>query len=436
MSLPTVAIVGRPNVGKSSLFNRFLQRRLAVVDAVSGVTRDRNYAVCDWNGIAFRLVDTGGMVPESDDEMERLIFDQAEFALNEADLILFVVDTQAGPDPIDSEIARSLHKAARTCIVVANKADNETLSQSVYDFYKLGLGEPRPVSATTGLGIGDMLDALVERLPEQATAPEVDNAIRVAVVGRPNVGKSSFINKLLGEDRLIVSPIAGTTRDSVDTLVQCDGRNYILVDTAGLRRRYRVHENIEFYTTVRTDRAIDDCDVAVVLIDAVDGLTVQDQRVLSRVLEARRAAVLAVNKWDLVEKETGTTEAFTREIEHRLAQMSFLPIVFISAATGQRLSKVMTLISRVYEQHHRRIDTPELNEFLQRAFERRKPPARERRYIQMKYIAQTEVAPPTFVIFTNHPKLIDKSYINYLHNQIRAEYGFEGVPIRLKFRRK
>jgi len=436
VSYPVVAIIGQPNVGKSSLFNRFLKRPVAVVDESPGVTRDRNYAECDWNGRSFNLVDTGGMVPNADELMDQLIYDQTEFAITEADLVMFVVDAKVGSDHIDKGIARRLAKAGCETILVANKADNDLIEAETYEFLRLGLGDPVAVSATEGRGIGDLLDILVERLP----SPEEDEgdesgAIRVAVVGRPNVGKSSFINRLTGADRLVVTPVAGTTRDAVDTPFEFQGQ-YILVDTAGLRRKYKVHENIEFYTTLRTGRAIESCDVAVVLVDAADNVTSQDQRILDEVISNRRAAVLVVNKWDLIEKETRTAERYTRKIKETLARFSFLPVIYISALSGQRVPKVLSLVKKVHEEAHKRVSTSELNEWLEKTVGRKHPPAREGRFIKFNYITQSEVAPPTFVIFANRPELVDRSYISYLSNQLRAEYGFSGVPIRVKFRRK
>jgi GTP-binding protein len=437
MSFPTVAIVGRPNVGKSSLFNRLLRKKLAVVHPRSGITRDRNYAVCDWNGVEFHLIDTGGIVPESKDVMEQMIADQSEFAINEADLVLLIVDTQTGSDQIDERIARILFKAKKNTLIVANKADNPLLESQIYEFMRLGLGDPFAVSATAGLNIGELLDEVVKRLPSPKEPEEQSEpAMRVAVVGRPNVGKSSFINKLLGENRLIVSDIAGTTRDAVDTPFEFEGKRYVLIDTAGLRRRYKVTENVEFYTNLRTTRAIADCDVAVLLIDAVDGVTAQDQHILSDVLENRRGAVLAVNKWDLVEKSEKTADEYVVRMKETLAQDAFVPILFISAATGQRVSKVLTIVDRVYEQGQRQIPTAELNRFLQEVYGRRKPPSRLGKFIQIKYLTQTDIAPPTFVFFCSHPELIEKAYLQYLQNQLREEFGFEGVPIRLKLRRK
>lgn len=436
MSLPVVAIVGRPNVGKSSLFNRFLKKRLAVVDPVPGVTRDRNYAVCDWNGRVFHLVDTGGMVPDTRDALEKAILDQSEFAIHEADLVVLVVDVQVGVDQIDERLAQILHQSGKPSIVVANKADDENHAAQAYALSRLGLGDSWAVSATVGLGIGELLDEIVRQLPESETSEGPAGAIRVALVGRPNVGKSSFINKLLGEERLIVSPVAGTTRDAVDTPFELDGQAYVLIDTAGLRRRYKVQENIEFYTNLRAERAIDECNVAVVLLDGGQGFTAQDQRVLAYVLESRRPAVVAVNKWDVVEKDEHTADRFSVAIKRELAKFSYVPLIYISALTGQRVSKVLDLVKKVHAEHNKRIPTSELNELLRRAFGRRKPPAKQGKHIQFNYVTQTEVAPPTFVFFCNQPTLVDKSYLNYLTNQLRAEFGFEGSPIRLKCRRK
>ncbi len=436
MKIPTVAIIGRPNVGKSSLFNRFLRRKIAVVDEQPGVTRDRNYAVCDWNGRSFYLIDTGGIVADSDNLMEKLIYDQTEFAVNEADLVLFLVDIQVGSDPAEKGIARRLSRSGKNSLLVANKADTDQWELETHEFYKLGLGEPIPVSATGGRGVGDLLDKLVAHLPPPDATSSRSDAIRVALVGRPNVGKSSFINKLIGQDRLIVTPQAGTTRDAVDTPFELNGQQFELIDTAGLRRTYKVHENIEFYTNLRTKRAIAECDVAIVLVEATASVTAQDKRILEQVITNRRAAILAVNKWDLIEKDSRTADEFTRQIKDLLARFAYVPVIYISALTGQRVTKAMSMVSEVYAETNKRIATSPLNEFLQRIVGRQHPPARQGKYIKFNYVTQSEVAPPTFLFFVNHPKLIDKSYIGYLSNQIRREYGFEGVPIRLKFRRK
>jgi GTPase len=437
MSLPIVAIIGRPNVGKSSLFNRLIGQNLAVVDPQSGVTRDRNYSPCTWNGMSFYLVDTGGMATENPDDMEKLILDQSTFAVEEADLVIMLVDVQVGMSTSDQSIARTLRKATKPCILVGNKADNTALESSIHDFHTLGLGDPMAVSATGGRGIGELLDSIVARLSQVAPPQlEVDAGIRVAVVGRPNVGKSSFINKLLGESRLIVSPMAGTTRDAVDTPLVFDEQKYTLIDTAGLRRRYRISESIEYYTTLRTTRAIEGCDVAIVMIDGIDGLTTQDQRVLSQVLEARRSAVLVVNKWDLVEKDGRTADEYTKAINLILARHDFVPVIYISSLTGQRVAKVMQLVKTVYDESRRQIGTSEINDFLQKVVARRHPPAVGAKYIKLNYMVQTETGPPTFVVFCNHPRFVDKQWVRYLVNQIHEEYGFSGVPFRVKFRQK
>jgi len=436
MRLPTVAIIGRPNVGKSSLFNRFLRRPMAVVAEQPGVTRDRNYAVCDWGGRSFYLIDTGGIVAGADDLMEQLVYDQTEFAVSEADLVLFLVDIQVGVDPAELGIAKRLVRGGKKVLVAANKADSDQWELETHEFYKLGLGDPIPVSATGGRGVGDLLDKVIAHLPPEETGDKESDAVRVAVVGRPNVGKSSFINKLIGQERLIVTPQAGTTRDAVDTPFEMEGRWYVLIDTAGLRKSYKVHENIEFYTNLRTKRAIAECDVAVVLVDAADSVTTQDKRILEQVITNRRAAVLAVNKWDLIEKDSHTADQFSRQIKDLLARSAFVPVIYISALTGQRVAKTMSLVGAVWEETNKRIPTSALNELLQRLIQRQHPPSRQGKHIKFNYVTQSEVAPPTFVFFVNYPKLVDKAYVGFLSNQLRREYGFEGVPIRLKFRRK
>ncbi|UCG61943.1 MAG: ribosome biogenesis GTPase Der [Candidatus Zixiibacteriota bacterium] len=437
MRLPTVAIVGRPNVGKSSLFNRFLRKNLAVVDEQPGVTRDRNYAVCEWSGASFYLIDTGGIVPNASDLMEKAITDQTDFAIHESDLVIFVVDARVGADEVDLRVARSLNRSGKPCLLVANKSDNEQIEMEIYDFLKLGLGDPIPVAATVGRNIGELLDKIVSMLPEpEAVDVASEGSIRVALVGRPNVGKSSFINKLVGSERLLVTPIAGTTRDAVDTPFEFEGQHFVLIDTAGLRRKYKVHENIEFYTNLRADRAIESCDVAVVLIDATEGVSVQDQRIMAKVISVRRPAVLAVNKWDLVEKDQKAVEEFGRSLKELLKRFARMPVVYVSALTGKGVTKVLPVVRKVYAENRRRVATTDLNDFLQAAVARKHPPARQGKFIKLYYLTQSEIAPPTFVFFCNYPDLIDKTYITYLNNQLRASFGFDGVPIRLKFKKK
>ncbi|KAA3637684.1 MAG: ribosome biogenesis GTPase Der, partial [Calditrichaeota bacterium] len=332
--------------------------------------------------------------------------------------------------------ARQLNKDRKKVLLVSNKADNETAEMQIYEFMKLGLGEPIPVSATVGLGVGELLDKLVAELPEEVDESVEDRPIRIALVGKPNVGKSSFINKLVGKERLIVSPIAGTTRDSVDTPFEYNGQQYVLIDTAGLRRKYKVQESIEFYTNLRTDRALESCDVALILVDAAEKVTSQDQRVLEKVISMRKPALLAVNKWDLIEKDTHTADEFTLAINDAISKYAYLPLIYISALTGQRLGKVITMLSEIHEENLKRIPTPELNNFLERVTTKTRPPARRGKYIRFYYLTQSEVAPPTFIFFSNYPELIDKAYISYLTNQIHKEFGFKGIPVRLKFRKK
>jgi len=436
MSYPLVALIGRPNVGKSSLFNRFLRKRIAIVDDTPGVTRDRNYALCDWNGRYFYLIDTGGIIPDSRLEMARLILDQSETAISQADLILFVVDCQTGPDDIDQKIASNIRKSDKKVILLANKADNETEAMGQYEFLKLGLGDPIAVSATAGENIGDALDVIVEKLPSPEELEVETPALRIAVIGRPNAGKSMFINRLIGQERVIVSPVPGTTRDAVDTPFEFEGRQYVLIDTAGLRRKARVKEDIEYYTTLRTLRAIENCDIALILIDAEQGLAFQDMKIVDDAIAARRGIVLAVNKWDLIEKDQHTADRFTEEIKNYARTLNFIPIIYISALTGQRVEKTLKIIDQVNENWQRRIPTSQLNDFLENIVAKQPPAAVQGKYIRIKYITQVDIKPPTFVIFCNFPKLIQKAYLRYIENRLRDEYEFEGIPLRIKVRQK
>ncbi len=434
MNIPIVAIVGRPNVGKSSLFNRLIRKRLAVVDSVSGVTRDRNFSVCDWSGKSFFLMDTGGMVPGTDDVMEKLILEQAQLAVEEADIILFLVDCQTGVTDIDSVISRQLLRTDTPVILGVNKTDNEKLSLDATEFYSLGLGGLFPVSAANGNGVGDLLDEIIDKLPDELPEEVDDGSIKVAVVGRPNVGKSSFVNNLLGEERHIVSDIPGTTRDSIDSIITEGDKTYTLIDTAGLRKRSKVKESIEYYTTLRSFRAIQRCDVALILLDANEGLNFQELKIIDEVADAGKAIIIAVNKWDIFDKDEKSAMIYTKQLQEAVPTYGYIPSTFISAITGQRVRKTLALIDSVYEEYTKRLDTSELNTFLEEAVRRQPPAATRGKWIKLYYITQPEVAPPTFVIFSNYPKMIQDAYHRYLTNRLRERFGFSGVPLRLKFK--
>ncbi len=434
--MPLVAIVGRPNVGKSTLFNRFTETQQAIVHDEPGVTRDRIYGEVEWNGRLFSIVDTGGFVPRSAERFEKAIREQVHIALDEADVVLLVTDVITGVTDLDEEIAGLLRRADKPVLVFANKADNEKRRWEAPSFYQLGLGEVYPVSGTNGMGTGEALDALVEALPPVAAAEEPDARLRIAIIGRPNVGKSLLTNMLLGQERSIVTEIAGTTRDAVDTAFTYHGQEIVLVDTAGLRKRARVTENVEFYSTLRTERAIRDCDVAVLLLDATLGLEVQDIRVLKEAEEHRKGIVIAVNKWDLLEKETNTARDYQRAIHERLQTLDYAPVIFISALTRQRVYKLIDTALEVARQRARRIATSELNEVMLDAVARHHPPTYRGNYVQIKYVTQVRANPPVFAFFCNHPKGIQESYRRYLENRLRAAFGFEGVPLVLVFRAK
>jgi len=433
--LPVIAIVGRPNVGKSTFFNRVIGSRRAIVDDRPGVTRDRNFASTDWGGRHFFIVDTGGVIEGSHEPLHRAIRHQAFAAVEEADVILFLVDGKDGVHPLDQALAEVLRKAAKPVLLVANKIDNLPHDQSHLDFWSLGMGEPIAVSALSGKGSGDLLDLVLEAIPEASDADDTDDTIRVAVVGKPNVGKSSFVNRLIGEDRVVVSEVAGTTRDSIDTPFRYHGKNLVFIDTAGLRRHTKVKDSLEYYSALRTERAVYESDVCVVLIDcSEEELHGQDVKILRTAWEAGKAVILLANKWDLVEKDTMTSVDFQKTIRQRIPFLQWVPMVFTSALTGQRVRKCLDLILEVSEERQRRIETHEVNEIMEGLLHRQPPPLHRGRRVQVKYATQITVAPPTFAIFSNFPKALPASYVRFLHNGFRDAWTFTGTPIRLRLR--
>ena len=436
MKLPVVAVVGRPNVGKSTFFNRVLGERIAIVEDRPGVTRDRNFARTEWNGRQFYLVDTGGMVEGSDEPMDRLIREQVLTAIGEADVLVMIVDAKAGPHPLDYAIAEHLRRTAKPAVLLVNKMDNLGNVNAVghHDFWDMGLGEPYPVSSLNGKGSGDVLDIIVAHLPD--VEGEEEESLRVAVIGKPNVGKSSFVNRLLGEERLVVSDVAGTTRDAIDTPMQYKGKRLVFIDTAGLRRQARVEDGVEFYSTIRTERAIERADVCLLLMDGTQPVAVQDLKVAEKAWERGCGLIVVVNKWDLVEKETMTAPNYEKELRERATFLKWVPVLFTSALTGQRVHKVTELILETQEQRLRRVSTHEVNDVLRALVTRTKPPAHHGNPVKILYGTEVATAPPTFVLWANHPDGVTESYQRYLQNGFRAAWGFTGVPLRIELRRR
>ena len=434
MNIPVVAFVGRPNVGKSKLFNRIIGHEKAIVSEEAGTTRDRHFALAEWNGRKFWLVDTGGLREDSNLPMDLEIRRQVQQAIEEADLLLMVADAQVGVHPSDARVVELLRKSGKPFMVVANKVDDPR-ETDYFEFYRLAAGEPVPVSAANGKNSGDLLDAIVARIPD-ATGDENAEALRVAVVGRPNTGKSSFINRLLGEDRLVVSDIAGTTRDSIDTPFTYHGQDIIFVDTAGLRRQSKMDDGIEFYSSLRTRRAIDRSDICLLVIDAMEGLHNQDLKIANLAWEQGRALIVIVNKWDLKEKDDKTSAKFEKEAGEKAPFLKYVPFIFTSALTGQRVTKVLDLILEVNAERHKRISTSQVNDALQDIIGRRQPPQAAGFEIKLNYGTQVETAPPTILIFGNNPDLLQEHYVRYLHNCFREVWGFTGNPLRLTFKRK
>jgi len=433
MSMPIVAIVGRPNVGKSTLFNRLIGERYAVVHEAPGTTRDRLYGTSDWNGREFTLIDTGGMGVEGDPTFIREIVAQARMAIAEADVIVFMVDATSGPTAADEEVAQELRRSGKPVVLTANKVDNSRLLSEAAQFYALGLGEPIPISAHNGGGTGDLLDALVERLPADESPSAGVADLAVAIVGRPNVGKSSLLNALLGQPRAIVSEIPGTTRDALDTLVEREGQRLLLIDTAGIRRRGRIERGVEQWSVLRAERAIDRCDVAVLVLDAPAGVSAQDAHIAGYVQQAAKGLILAANKWDLVPKHAKVGDEFTRVIRRELQFVDWAPIVFLSALTGQRVDRVWELAIEIQAQRSRRVPTSQLNEVAREAVLAH-PLSEKGKALKLYYAVQVGQRPPTFAFFVNDAELVHFSYRRYLENRLRAAFGFEGTAVRLNFR--
>ena len=438
MKLPLVVIVGRPNVGKSTLFNRLTKSTTAIVDDFSGVTRDRNYGEVEWNGKLFRIIDTGGYVPNSADLFEKAIKEQITIAVDEAEAILFLVVGKAGVTPIDREIAGILRKSSKLAYILVNKIDMQSAALNAADFYSLGLGNLYDVSALNGRNLGDFLDDIMAELSFADDYLEKDENLKIAIVGKPNVGKSSLVNSLLGFERSIVTDIPGTTRDSLDSTLKYYGEDITLVDTAGLRKKARVTENIEFFSTVRTYRAIWDADVAILLIDAVIGIDKQDQKILDEIIRRRKGVIIAVNKWDLVEeKETNTAKFYEEEAKKKLGNVDYAPVIFISALTKQRIYKLIDIAKTVDQERKKKIATSELNDVLLPEIVRVPPPSSPTgKEVKIKYITQVGDYYPIFLFFTNEPRFIPDNYKRYLEKLIRAKFGFQGVPITLSFRDK
>ena len=437
MARPLIAIVGRPNVGKSMLFNRIAGKRLSIVEDTPGVTRDRLYASSDWSGYEFDMVDTGGIEPSTDNEILLFMREQAMLAIDTATVIVFVCDITTGVTAADQDVASMLLRSQKPVVLAVNKCDSTgPVNPDIYEFYSLGLGDPIPVSAVHGHGTGDVLDRCVSYFPERSGEEEEDDAVKVAIIGKPNVGKSSLVNRILGETRVIVSNVAGTTRDAVDTPFENETGKYVFIDTAGIRKKSKVDDRIEKFSVMRAQMAIERCDVCLILIDARDGVTEQDTKVAGMAHEAGKASVIVVNKWDLVEKDGRTMDKVRDDVLRDLSYMSYAPVLFISALTGQRVGRLFELINYVNEQNSMRVTTGMLNNVLSDATARVQPPTDKGRRLKIYYMTQVGIRPPTFVAFCNRADLFHFSYQRYLENQIRSVFGLEGTPIRLIVREK
>mgnify|MGYP001420718733 CR=1 FL=1 len=436
MAKPIVAVIGRPNVGKSTFFNKIAGKRIAIVEDKPGITRDRIYAEVEWLNTPFILIDTGGIEPESKDIIFSQMRRQAEIAMETADVILFMVDGREGMLPADEEVAKLLRKTGKPVLLVVNKVDTNRLPDEFYDFYQLGFGEPIPISSANALGLGDLLDEVIAHFPQKGVESEEDDAIKVAVIGKPNVGKSSIINAILNEERVIVSDIAGTTRDAIDTPFTDGEDKYIFIDTAGIRRKSKIQENIERYSVIRALTAIERANVCLMVIDATMGVTEQDKKIAGYAHDQGKACLIVVNKWDLIEKETNTMDLFRKDIQNELAFMTYAPVLFVSAKTKQRINRILEIIKFISNQHSMRIPTGRLNDLISEAILLNQPPSDKGRRLKIFYATQTGVRPPRFVIFVNDKELTHFSYTRYLENKLREAFGFEGTPIQIIYRNK
>lgn len=437
MGKPIVAVVGRPNVGKSTLFNKLAGERISIVQDTPGVTRDRIYADVEWLSHRFTLIDTGGMEPNAEDVILRQILQQAEIAIETADVIIFVCDIKQGVIDDDMQVANILRRTKKPVVLAINKVDDMRRDNlDIYEFFSLGIGEPIPISAGQMLGLGDLLDAVTQEFPDEDVEEENDEEIKVAIIGKPNVGKSSLINKILGEDRLIVSNIPGTTRDAIDTPIEVEGQKFVFIDTAGMRRKSKIKEEIERFSIIRAVAAVERCDVAILVIDANEGITDQDTKIAGIAHERGKAAIVAVNKWDSIEKDDKTMNKFLKDIGNELAYMPYAPRVFISAVTGQRIPKMLETIKTVHENHALRISTGMLNDVLIEATSMQQPPSDKGKQLRIYYVTQVSVKPPTFVLFVNDRELMHFSYRRYIENQFREAFGFVGTPIHFIVRER
>ena len=434
---PIVAIIGRPNVGKSTLFNRIARKRKSIIHSQAGITRDRVYETVNWVGRQFRLIDTGGYIPESQDTIKNAIRNQVELAIGEAGLILFMVDVNDLLMPMDRQIAEMLRTVEKPIILIANKCDNEIKENNRFEFFKLGFGDVFPISAQNGRRIGDLLDLVLEKLPNEAPEEqEKSDHLRLAIVGMPNAGKSSIVNAILGVDQLIVTDIPGTTRDSIDSEIKYYDKPITLIDTAGLRKKKNVKDNIEFYSNVRTDRAIDRCNVTILVIDAVKGFNRQDASITRSILNRKKGLIIAINKWDLIKKDTNTLKYYQDDITFRFPELAYYPMIFISALTKQRIGQILETANEVHQSAIKRISTNQLNKYFQEVIDRTPPPAVSGKHIQIKYVTQVKIDPPVFLFFSNDPKNIKEEYRRFLENKLRQKFGFTGVPVTLLFRQK